>query len=1162
MATIRALGPFRLDTADLLLSRGTEPIALGRRATALLWALVERPGALVSKDALIEAAWPGQTVEQSNLTKQIAALRRILGEEPGGEGWIETLPRRGYRFVGPVDTKEENGVLEAPRRIDAVPTQHGEAERRQITAMSCELVGVAARADGAGLEDLGETIGDFHRCVSEIVGRHNGFIASRLGNIVLVLFGYPAAHEHDAEQAVRAGLEISAAVKTLRPGADVPMRCRAGIATGMVIVGDLVGVGELWAHRIVGDAPNLAARLQVSAQPDTVVIEPATRRLIGNLFDCCDLGPIATTSGTEPMRIWQVLGESIVASRFEALRGSALTRLVGRDEEIELLLRRWARAKSGNGQVVLISGEPGLGKSRITVALADRLHGESHVRLSYFCSPYHQDSALYPFVDQLGHAAGLARDDPPALMLEKLDVLLARAAPPDEDVTILADLLSLPASQRHPLPNLSPQRKKERTLEALIRQVEGLSRRQPVVMVFEDAHWIDPTSRELLDLIVERLRSLPVLLIVTFRPEFQPPWTGQPQVSVVTLNRLDRHDRIVLVEQIAAGKALPDEVMAQIVERTDGVPLFVEELTKSVLESGLLREERDRYVLAGGLLSLAIPATLHASLMARLDRLASMRPVAQIGAAIGREFPYELLRAVSSLSDDELQAALARLVASKLVFQRGLPPDAVYAFKHALVQDTAYGSLLRSTRKQLHAQIAEALETHSPELMDNQPEVFAQHYTEAGLIEKAVACWGKAGHSSAARSAMAEAAAQFHKGLEQLALLPEGVERQRRELDFWSALAAVLLAVKGQAALETGHAYARARELWERLGCPAEFLGIPYGQSRYHMYRGELELALRLDEDLLRLSRHRKDTAGLVMAHLSSGRNLVYAGNFGLSRSTLEAGLALYDPNYHRSLGHQVGLDPRVQSQALLGIVLLCLGFPDHALARSSEAIAEGRRLAHPPTLSSIMALDAVLLSLVGDDGALCERANEVAAVATEQGFPYWGAAGTIFRGWVKVKNGDVTDGISLMRSGSAAFRATGSEVWTTYFFALLARACEIAGQIEEALSLLDVALQTVKKTGECWFAAELNRHRGQLLLRQGQSEAAEELYRRALGIAGEQGANLWELRAAVSLARLLRDQRRCTEARDLLAPIYGWFTEGFDTLDLKEAKALVDELA
>jgi class 3 adenylate cyclase len=881
----------------------------------------------------------------------------------------------------------------AALRLPAAPPSFEGAERRQLTVMFCDLVGSTALSASLDPEDLRAVIAAYHQAVGTTVAGFDGFVAKYMGDGVLIYFGYPRAHEDDAERAVRAGLGVIDAIGRLDVG-PATLQARIGIATGQVVVGDLIGEGPAQEHAVVGETPNLAARLQALAEPNAVVIAAGTRRLLGDLFECRDLGAVEVKGIAAPVPAWQVLRASGVASRFEALRGPPLTPLIGRDEEIDLLLRRWARAKAGDGQIVLVSGEPGLGKSRLAAALAERLRGEPHFRLRYFCSPYHQDSALYPFIDQIGRASGFARDDVPAVRLKKLEALLALAAPPDEDVALLADLMSLPASARHPLPNLSPQRKKERTLAALIKQLEGLAQRQPVLMIFEDAHWIDPTSRELLDLMVERVRSEPVLLIVTFRPEFQPPWTGQPQVTMLALNRLDRRDRTALVEEIAGGKALPGEVVVQIADRTDGVPLFVEELTKSVIESGLLREESDRYVLDRALPPFAIPTTLHDSLMARLDRLAQVRLVVQIGAAIGREFSYALLRIVSPLPDDELQAALGRLVAAELVFQRGAPLEAVYSFKHALVQDAAHGSLLRNARQQLHAQIAVALETHSPEITDSQPELLAQHYAEAGLVEKSVACWERAGRRSAARSAMAEAAAQLEKGLDQLALLPDSPERRRRELEFCSALGAVLVSAKGLGAPETGQAYARARELWEQLGSPSEFLGIPYGQSFYHAFRGELDRAQSLAEDILRLGHQRNDAAGVVLGHLSSARCLLYRGKFGQSKSHLEAGLALHDPTAHRSLVDQTGIHPQVYLQGFLAIVLFCLGYPDQAFARSNAAIAESRRLAHPPSLAAGLSISAAF-AYARRQRRGAERAGGAAGCGDDRaGLPVLGCVG------------------------------------------------------------------------------------------------------------------------------------------------------------------------
>jgi class 3 adenylate cyclase/predicted ATPase len=1037
---------------------------------------------------------------------------------------------------------------------DAAP--RSDAERRQLTVMFCDLVGSTALASRLDPEDLRDVIGAYHKCVAETIGKFDGFVAKYMGDGVLVYFGYPQAHEDDAERAIRAGLAITEAVR--RMPAREPLQVRIGLATGLAVVGDLIGSGAAQEQAVIGETPNLAARLQSLAGPNEIVIPENTRRLVGNLFEYESLGEVEVKGLPAPVTAFRVLRESAVGSRFEALR-TGETPLIGRDEELALLRRRWVQAKAGRGQVVLISAEPGIGKSRLAEAFRLSLESEAHTRLRYFCSPHHQDSALFPFIAQLERAAGFERDDAPSLRLKKLEALVATNAAAEGDVQLLAELLSVPFEDRYSSLDLTPQRKKEKTFDALLRQLGSLATRQPVLMIFEDLHWGDPSSRELLDLTVEHIGRLPMLLIATFRPEFQPPWIGQPHVTALSLRRLARDESDELVRGLVGNPAaLSREMVDEIIERTDGVPLFLEELTKAVLERAI----------AGGQISaipgtsMAVPATLHASLMARLDRLGpAAREIAQVGAAIGREFSYQLLAAAAQRTQVEMREAIGRLVDAGLVFQRGVAPQAIFSFKHALVRDAAHSTLLRGARQQLHARIAEALETHFPELMDSQPELLAQHYAEAGLVEKSVACWSKAGRRSAARSATAEAAAQFQKGLDQLALLPDDSERQRQDLEFLSALGAVLIAVKGSAAPETGHAYARARKLWEQLGSPSEFVRVAYGQSLHHTTRGEFDLALRLDEDLLRLSRQRYDSGGLVLGHYSSGRNLLFLGRFASSRSHLEKALALYDPISHCSLVHQGGIHPEVASQVHLGIVLFCRGYPDQALARTNVGIAEARNLVHPPSLALSLALGGVLLSLVGDHVTLDGWADELVAVATEQGFPTWRAQGTVYRGWIKVKNGDVAEGISLLHSGSAACRATGQEVWMPYYTGLLARAWEIAGQIEEGVTLLDAALQIVERTGERSLEAELNRHKGQLLLRQGHPAAAEELYRKALSIAKEQEAKLWELRAAASLARVRRDQGRHAEARDLLAPIYGWFTEGFGTLDLKEAKALLDEL-
>ena len=665
----------------------------------------------------------------------LGKYERAFRDNDIDEGVLRRLTAEDLRELGVASIGHRRRLLDAIAALNtpeeppptAAPASVREAERRHLTVMFCDLVGSTALSQRFDPEDLREVIDAYHRCVADTVDGFAGFVAKYMGDGVLVYFGYPEAHEDDAERAVRAGLAVIEAIGGL--ATPEPLNVRLGIAGGLVVVGDLTGTGAAQERGVVGETPNLAARLQALAQPGTLVIAEGTRRQIGGLFELEDLGPQPLAGFAEPQRAWRVVGESSVVSRFEALRSEA-TPLVGRDEELELLLRRWQQAKAGEGRVVLVSGEPGIGKSRLSAALSQAIENEPYTRLRYFCSPYHQDSALYPFIAQLERAAGFARDDAAVQKLGKLTALLTPAAPDDDEFALIAELLSLPNTAADL--NLSSQRKREKLFEALLHQLEALARANPVLMEFEDAHWIDPTSRELLELTVDRLRRLPVLLVVSFRPELQHSWSGQPHVTVMALNRLGGHDGAALVERLAGNAGLARETVDEIVERADGVPLFVEELTKAVLESGDPSDRVATVLAASPSPALAIPVTLHASLIARLDRLGpNAKEVAQVGAVLGREFGYDLIEPVAQRPSVELRAGLDQLAEAGLLFCRGVAPHSSYLFKHALVQDAAYGTLLRARRQQLHARVSAVLERDCADLVEVQPELLAHHLTAA-----------------------------------------------------------------------------------------------------------------------------------------------------------------------------------------------------------------------------------------------------------------------------------------------------------------------------------------------------------------------------------------------------------------------------------------------
>jgi class 3 adenylate cyclase/predicted ATPase len=1047
------------------------------------------------------------------------------------------------------------------------PAPRTDAERRQVTVMFSDLVGSTALSARMDPEDLREVISAYQKCVAETVRRFGGFVAKYLGDGVLVYFGYPQAHEDDAERAVRAGLELIAAVTGLKT--RVSLQTRVGIATGVVVVGDLLGAGDAQERGIVGETPNLAARLQGVAEPNMVVIAEATRKLLGNLFELQDLGARDLKGIAGPTRVWAALRASSVASRFEALHATGLTALVGREEESELLLRRWARAKAGEGQVVLLSGEAGIGKSRLTAALLERLAAEPHTRLRYFCSPQHMDSALYPIIGQMERAAGLTHDDKPQTRLDKLDAVLALSSTSIQHAALFAEMLSLANDGRYPTLELTPEERRQRTLEALILQIQALARQNPVLIIFEDAHWTDPTSLEVFSRAVERIQAFRVLLIVTFRPEFNPPWIGRPHVTALTINRLTGREIGAMIDRVVGNKQLPANIRQDIIERTDGIPLFVEEMTKAVLEA---ESEADAQRTAAAVPSpvLAVPASLQASLMARLDRLGPAKEVAQIGAALGREFSHALLAAVVRKPEAELESALDRLIAAGLLFGQGVPPHATYLFKHALVQDAAYGTLLRESRRALHARIVDALESYFTEIAENQPEVLARHCTEAGLIEKAAGLWGKAGQRSLSRSALVEATEQLTRALAHIAVLPATPTLRREQIKLQVALINALFHVKGYAAPETKAAAEQARLLIEQAKAlgeapedPLLLFSVLYGFWVANLVAFNSDVCVDLARQFLSLAEKQEATAPLMVGHQILGISVLSAGDIAEGRAHYDQAIALYDPVKHRPLVTRFGQDSAVVVLSRRSAAAWLLGYPEGALADADHALRDARESGHAATLMYALSHGSLVRYQCGNYASANLVFDELIALAEEKGTLFWKAFGLMNQGCACTLTGQASDAVRLITSGLTARQSTGTTMGMPFFLSHLARAQAELGKFEDAWCSIGEAMTATETTKERWCEAEVHRTAGEIALLgpDPDSAKAEAYFKRALAVARTQQAKSWELRAAMSMARLWRDQGKWDDARDLLAPIYGWFTEGFATLDLKETKALLDEL-
>ncbi len=1056
----------------------------------------------------------------------------------------------------PVQTNEPEPEETAPGTI----TTRAEVERRQLTVMCCDLVDSDVLSRQFDPEDLLEISRIYRDICQSVIARYEGYMAQVLGHRFIAYFGYPQAHEDDAERAIHAGLGITREIVATRHDAlDITFAVRIGIATGEVVVGDLIGDTFSRERAVVGETPNQATRLLSLADPNSIVIGSGTRTLVASRFEYEDLGD------PESLYAWRVIAPVSAESRFAASHPSDLTPLVGREHEIALLLERWEQAKEGDGQVVMLSGEAGIGKSRIAETLKERISLDDPICLRYQCSPYHSNSYLYPVIDRLERAAQINAGDTPDLNRDKLKSLLAQGTPDIEAVvTHFALLLSIPAEKQEATTGISPDQQKALTLEALVAQMAIMSQQHPVLMIFEDTHWADPTSLELLELTIGKARQLPVLIVMTFRPEFTPPWSDHTHITALTLNRFTRSLTMTMVNQVKGGKSLPNEVQRHIIEKADGVPLFVEELTKTLLESGLLSQDTDRYTLSGSLSSLNIPATLQDSLMSRLDRLATGKQVAQAGAAIGREFSRKLLESVCGLQQAKLNDSLDELVNSGLVFRQDSGPGTIFMFKHALVQEAAYASLLKKTRKKLHQQIAETLLDLFPESTDSQPELLAHHYTEADNNETAINYWLKAGQRAAERSANHEAVAHLNAGLEALLTLPESTERSRHELDFQLALCSSIMVTKGWGSKQTSVTYARARELCSLLGETEPLSSVLNGEYMRELSLAHFHLARDKAKELLRLGEQQENVEAKLQGHRINGWVSMYLGEFSVSRKHVDEALRLYHPEQHEGLKFRYAHDPRVAALSVRAMLQSLSGYPQQATKTAVEALDYARSINHTSSLAyGLFYAGAMSAVLRHDSQKAGKYAEEVLLLSERLHSGMWLGFGRVIAGWSAGVQQINDNGVQLIQQGLENLETAAPNPCWPLYLALLAEVYLSSGEIPKTIRSLKSALKLVEKTDERMCEAEIHRLLGEALLIQnpGNEQEAESRFMHAIEVAVKQEVKLIELRATVGLAQLKQSQGKAKEARMYLEPIYNWFTEGFDTPDLIEAAKLLEQL-